>query len=338
MKALYPLLVVLLLVVAGYVGGMVDGLRPVFGVVLPYLAFLLFAGGFCYRVLIWARSPVPYHIPTTCGQARSLPWIKASNLESPHTSAGVIGRMLLEVLFFRSLFRNSTFRIEKQRILYWGEQLLWVGALLFHWSLLVIVLRHVRFFTEPVPGFVYLLQGLDGFFRVGEPVVYVTTAGLLVAASYLLYRRFALPKIRYISLVNDYFPLYLILAIGLSGILMRHFFRTDVVAVKELAMGLVSFSPAVPTTISPLFFVHLLLVSSLFAYFPFSKLMHMGGIFLSPTRNLANNGRMRRHVNPWDYPVPVHTHGEWQEEFKDKLEAADIPLDSEDTARPVMPV
>ncbi|HEX2924547.1 MAG TPA: sulfate reduction electron transfer complex DsrMKJOP subunit DsrM [Chloroflexota bacterium] len=330
MKALYPLLVVLLLAALGFVGGTVDGLRPLFAVAVPYAALLLFAGGFSYRVLMWARAPVPYHIPTTCGQGKSLPWIRASNLEAPHNTAGVVGRMALEVLFFRSLFRNVSFTIERQRLLYWGEQLLWLGALVFHWSLLVIVLRHARFFTEPVPGFVNLLQGLDGFFQVGEPVVYLTTVGFLLAGTFLLYRRWALPQVRYISLPGDYLPLFLILAIGLTGVLMRHFFRTDIVAVKDMAMGLVTLRPVVPAGVSPLFYAHLFLVSGLFAYFPLSKLMHMGGIFLSPTRNLSNNSRMRRHVNPWNYPVPLHTLAEWEAEFRDKLEVAGIPLESEE--------
>jgi hypothetical protein len=38
---------------------------------------------------------------------------------------------------------------------------------------------------------------------------------------------------------------------------------------------------------------------------------------------------MRRHVNPWNYPVAVHTYEEWEEEFKDKLITAGIPLDHE---------
>jgi nitrate reductase gamma subunit len=79
--------------------------------------------------------------------------------------------------------------------------------------------------------------------------------------------------------------------------------------------------------VTPLFFVHLLLVSTLIAYFPFSKLVHMPGVFLSPTRNLANTNRMKRHVNPWDYPVKVHTYQEWEEEFRDKIVAAGLPLD-----------
>ena len=48
--------------------------------------------------------------------------------------------------------------------------------------------------------------------------------------------------------------------------------------------------------------------------------MHMGGVFLSPTRNLANNSRSRRHVNPWNYPVKTHTYAEWEEEFRDKID------------------
>ena len=60
--------------------------------------------------------------------------------------------------------------------------------------------------------------------------------------------------------------------------------------------------------------VHLLLVSVLAAYFPFSKLMHIGGVFLSPTRNLANNNRSQRHINPWNYPVKTHSYAEWEED------------------------
>ncbi|MCU0259253.1 MAG: respiratory nitrate reductase subunit gamma, partial [Solirubrobacteraceae bacterium] len=132
-----------------------------------------------------------------------------------------------------------------------------------------------------------------------------------------------------ISLPADYVPLLLILAIAGTGVLLRYFFKTDVVAVKELAVGLVTFAPTIPAGISPLFYVHLFLVSALFVYLPFSKLTHMAGVFLSPTRNLANSNRMKRHVNPWDRPVDVHTYAQWEEEFHDKIVAAGLPLDRE---------
>jgi hypothetical protein len=51
-------------------------------------------------------------------------------------------------------------------------------------------------------------------------------------------------------------------------------------------------------------------------------------VFLSPTRNLANDNRRRRHVNPWNPEVEVHTYAQWEEEFRDKIEACGIPLDS----------
>jgi nitrate reductase gamma subunit len=135
--------------------------------------------------------------------------------------------------------------------------------------------------------------------------------------------------VRYVSLFTDYFALFLLIGLALSGVLMRYFTRVDLLAVKQLAMGLVTFSPVVPAGLGPLFFVHLTLLAALLAYFPFSKLMHMGGVFLSPTRNLANNNRMRRHVNPWNYPVKVHTYAEWEEEFREKIKAAGLPLEKE---------
>ena len=107
MKILVSLVAVLALLALAYVGTEVAGLQVVFGIVLPYVAVLVFLGGFVYRVLSWAKVPVPFRIPTTCGQQKSLPWIKSSNLESPHNKAGVIGRMALEVLLFRSLMRSA---------------------------------------------------------------------------------------------------------------------------------------------------------------------------------------------------------------------------------------
>src|SRR5208282_4295398 len=112
----------------------------------------------------------------------------------------------------------------------------------------------------------------DGFLDVGMPVFYLSTMVFLLAVVYLLLRRFRLPQVRYISLATDYFPLLLLLGIGLSGLCLRHVFRTDVAAIKELAVGLVRFAPVAPASISPLFFGHLVLVCTLVAYLPFSKL------------------------------------------------------------------
>ena len=328
MKALYALGAVLGLVVLGLAGGSVVSLRFVVSVVVPYLALVLFLGGLTYRVLRWAWTPVPFRIPTTCGEQRSLPWIKPARLENPSTKLGVIGRMALEILLFRSLFRNTKTELRAGPKLVYGEQKwLWLAALAFHWSFLIILLRHLRFFMEPVPSWVLKLQAMDAFFQVGAPVLYLTDVIVFGALGYLLYRRFADAQVASISLAADYVALFLLLGLVASGILMRYFTRIDVERVKELALGLVTFTPVVPREVGSLFFVHLLLLSALIAYFPFSKLAHMPGIFLSPTRNLANNNRMRRHINPWDYPVNVHTYKEWEEEYREKIVAAGLPLE-----------
>jgi nitrate reductase gamma subunit len=330
MTALASLLAVAAIVALGFVPGEAPGTRMLMGAIVPYAAIAIFLGGIVWRVIAWARTPVPFRIPTTCGQQVSLKWIKSGKLESPSTTLGVVARMTLEILLFRSLFRNTKAQLrDGPRLTYVEDKFLWLGALAFHWSFLIIFLRHLRFFLEPVPGFVLLVDSLDSFFQIGAPGLYITDIVIVAALGYLLLRRLKNPSLRYISLFTDYFALLLIGGLAISGIVMRYFLRADLLAVKQLAMGLVTFSPVVPAGVSTVFFIHLTLLSALLIYFPFSKLVHMGGIFLSPTRNLANNNRMTRHVNPWNYPVKVHTYQEWEEEFHDKIVAAGLPLDKE---------
>ena len=330
MHILYSGIAVLVLGAMGYLGGSVPGLRVIFGAFIPYSAFLIFLCGVTYRVVRWARSPVPFRIPTTCGQQKSLPWIRSGWLESPSGISGTLGRMGLEVLLFRSLFRNNRMELHPDRKLsYAGELLLGVASLAFHWSLLIIVLRHLRFYFEPVPGFVTLIETLDGWFQVSLPPIYLTDAVLLTALSYLLVRRLKDAPLRYISLFTDYFALFLLLGLSLSGVYLRYFDRLDLLEVKQLALGLVHFTPDLSPGLRPSFFVHLFLICVLVGYFPFSKLIHMGGVFLSPTRNLPNNSRMKRHVNPWHRPAKVHTYEEWETEFRDKILACGMPLDRE---------
>jgi nitrate reductase gamma subunit len=328
MNAVYALVAVAALFLVVFLGIGGADLEFVFGIVVPYAAMVVFLVGFSYRILKWARSAVPFRITTTCGQQKTLAFIESDNLENPHNLMGVVGRMALEVLCFRSLFRNTKAKLTKdQELVYGRDKWLWAGALAFHWAFLIVLLRHYRFFAEPVPSFVWGLQAIDGVFQIGVPILYVTGVVLLASVTYLFLRRIVIPQLSYISLMADYFPLFLIMAIALSGILMRHFYKVDIVAVKELAMRLVSFQPAVPEGIGFIFFAHLFFVSVLFAYFPFSKLMHLGGVFMSPTRNLANNNRRARHVNPWNYDVKIHTYEEYEDEFRDVMREAGLPLE-----------
>ena len=327
MKVVYPLVAVLLLAAVGYLGA-AAGLDFLFGVIIPYLSVLLFFVGFTWRIFDWMKSPVPFRIPTTCGQAKSLKWIKRDELESPSGFWGVVGRMSLEVLFFRSLFRNNKAEIAPgPSLAYASSKWLWMAGLIFHWSLLVIVLRHYRFFLASIPGFVESLESVDCFLQITLPTLYITDLLLVLAVTFLVLRRLASAQMRIISLSTDYFPLFLILAIALSGISMRYLDKVDIVAVKVLVQGLVSFQFDAPGEIGAIFYVHLFLVCVLASYFPFSKLMHMGGIFLSPTRNLANNSREKRHINPWNPEVKFRTYNEYEDEFREKMVKADLPTE-----------
>ncbi len=330
MKALYALVAVAVLFAIAYLAG--PSMQVVFAVAVPYAAMAIFLAGVVYRVAFkWGKAPVPFAIATTCGQQKSLPWIRQAKVENPSSTMGVVARMALEVLVFRSLFRNTKMSVKGPgHVTYDGEWMLWAGAIVFHYSFLVIVLRHMRFFTEPVVPVATLLQKVDGFFELGVPTLYITGVTLVVAVGFLLARRLVSPQLRYISLVADYFPLFLIIGIGLSGIVMRHFMKTDVVGIKELAVGLVTFKPVVSKSIAPIFYGHVFLVSVLLAYFPFSKLTHMAGVFMSPTRNLRCNSREVRHVNPWNHPVKVHTYEEYEDEFRDKMKAVGLPVEKDE--------
>ena len=297
--------------------------------VLPYAAFTVFIVGFIYRVVQWAKAPVPFRITTTCGQEKSLPWIRTNPLENPSGLWGVIGRMALEIFLFRSLFRNTKVDILQKRPVYGSAKWLWFFGLLFHWSLLIIVLRHLRFFIEPIAPWINGLSAVDGFFEIGIPTLYLSDAAILAGLSFLFLRRVVVPQVRYISLFTDYFSLLLILGVVSTGLLMRHFFPADLLQVKNLALGWVTFSPVVPKGIGTVFYIHLCFVFVLMAWFPMSKLMHMAGVFLGPTRNLANNNRMNRHLNPWNAPVKVHTYEEYENEFREKMKLAGLPVEKE---------
>jgi nitrate reductase gamma subunit len=334
---LVSLIAVIVLFLIPYAGTQQSaGLQMVFGIVIPYLAVALFVFGFVRRILSWAGSAVPFRITTTCGQQPSLTWIKQNKIDNPSSTAGVVARMFLEIVCFRSLFRNTRMKLNGgTKLTYQLELFLWIGALAFHYAFFTVVFRHLRFFTEPVPFLVQIVETVDSFMRIevlydavqaGLPGVYMSGLVLFAAAIYLFLRRVLIPQVRYISLANDFFPLFLIMAIALTGIFMRYYAKVDIVAIKELTMGLVTFRPTVPEGIGALFYAHMFLVSVLLAYFPFSKLMHLGGVFLSPTRNMTGNTRQVRHLNPWNHPVKVHTYEEYEDDFREKMVEAGLPV------------
>jgi nitrate reductase gamma subunit len=325
---MYSLIAVIVLLLLAYVGVAGLHLEVLFGIVFPYVAMAIFIAGFVYKLVDWAKSPVPFPITTTAGQQVSLPMVSPNRIDNPNTKLGAVARVLLDVFLFRSLFRNTRFEVrDTNKFSYELEKWLWLFALAFHYAFFVVLVRHLRFFTEPVLLPVQWLEKLDGFFQVGLPGIFISGIVLMAATIYLFLRRVWIPQMRYISLSSDYFPLFLIMAIAASGILMRYVAKVNIVNAKELTMGLVTLRPTIPEGVGPIFYVHLFLVCVLLVYFPFSKLMHLGGIFFSPTRNLPGNSREVRHVNPWNYPVKIHTYEAYEDEFREKMIEAGLPVE-----------
>jgi len=333
MKAIYSLILVLALVVIATLGAGAAKMQTIFAYCVPGTAFVIFVVGFVAKIIGWAKSPVPFRIPTTGGQQQSLDWITQNKWDNPSTGPQTAMRMFLEIVTFRSLFRNTKVVLKHDEgknpiVAYVSNKWLWLFAILFHYSFLIIVLRHMRLFLQPVPMFIQGIEFVDSVMQIYAPILYQTDTLILAGAGFLLARRLFDAKLRYISLVNDYFPLMLILAIALSGMYMRYIAKVDVMAIKEVVMGLTTFHFKAPVGIDISFFVHVFLVSTLLVYFPFSKLMHLGGVFLSPTRNLPNDTRMHHHENPWNNPaIKPHSYEAYEDEFREPMFEAGLPLE-----------
>lgn len=226
---------------------------------LLYACAALMVIGVGFRVVRYARTPAPLKIPTT---------------PAPVTRAGVVVRMFNEVVLFQSLFKASRWT--------------WIFGWLFHASMLVAVLGHLRFFTLSAGGISAFLQSAGQYAGIAMVV------GLLGLQA----RRVFVDRVRYISSPSDHLMLALLLAIAVTGVLMRNVAHTDIVALKAFALGLVRLDWQ-PLPGDPLLVIHLFLVAALMAVFPFSKLLHAPGVFFSPTRNQVDNPRERRHLAPW---------------------------------------
>ena len=227
--------------------------------VLLYVTALIGVVGLARKIYQYASTPAPLKIPTT---------------PAPTTRRGVVLRMAREVVLFESLFKASKWT--------------WIFGWLFHAGLLVTLLAHIRYFTEPVWWWVALLAPLSKY----------AALAMLVGLSGLLARRFLVDRVRYISAPSDYLMLVFLMAIAVTGITMRFIAPIDIVALKIFALGLLRFEfGSLPFSFA--LFMHLLLVSVLLLIFPFSKLLHAPGLFFSPSRNQVDNPRERRHISRW---------------------------------------
>jgi nitrate reductase gamma subunit len=230
--------------------------------ILFYLAAALFTIGVARKIFIYSKTPQPLKIPTT---------------PAPLTKTGVAWRLIKEVTVFESLFKSNKW--------------IWIFGWMFHLGLFLVLARHLRYFIEPVPTVITLIQPF------GKYAAFAMIAGLIG----LWGRRFFVDRVRYISSPSDHLMLLLLIIIGISGALMTfggEALNTDITSVKEFIMGLIFFDLQ-PIPNSPLLLIHFAMVAVLMIVFPISKLLHAPGVFFSPTRNQTDDARERRHTAGW---------------------------------------
>jgi nitrate reductase gamma subunit len=227
--------------------------------ILFYAAAILFVAGVGRKIVIYARTPQPLKIPTT---------------PAPTTKPGVVWRMAKEVTVFQSLFKSNKW--------------IWIFGWMFHLGLLLVLLRHLRYFTQPVWFWVDLIQ----------PAGKYASIAMVIGLLGLWGRRFFVERIRYISSPSDHLMLILLLAIGISGMTMTFVSHTDIISLKGFVMGLLYFDLQ-PLPATPPLLIHLALVAVLLIVFPISKLLHAPGVFFSPTRNQVDDVREHRYVRGW---------------------------------------
>ncbi|RYH12432.1 nitrate reductase [Tropicimonas sp. IMCC6043] len=227
--------------------------------ILFYAATAILVIGLASKIWIYARTPAPLKIPTT---------------PAPKTRSGVVLRMFREVVFFESLYKSNKW--------------IWLFGWMFHMGMWLVLIRHLRYFTQPVWGWVELAQPFG---------IYAAFA-MLIGLGGLWARRVLVERIKYITNPSDHLMLALLMGIVLSGMMMRFVTRTDIVSVKVYMLGLMRFDVGYMPA-DPVLMLHLFLVATLMIVFPVSKLLHAPGVFFSPSRNQVDNPREKRHIAPW---------------------------------------
>jgi len=221
-------------------------------IILPYLTVLVFLTGIVFRINDWRRTPSP-------GRMTLFP--------APSKGAGTFWGVMRESFLFSGLFK--------------GDRTLWSFAWVFHVALLLIFVGHIRVFTDFPALWAALNINADTMSANFGGVAGVIVA---LAALLLLVRRVGLTRVREITNSADFFALLLILAIIMTGNMMRFGEHFDLELTRSYFAGLTSFSlTGIEVPASGMFRAHFLLAQLLIIYIPFSKLMHLGGIFFTQT-------------------------------------------------------
>jgi nitrate reductase gamma subunit len=204
------------------------------------------------RFYVWTKTPQP-------GAITLFP--------APKPGGGTFWNVIKESLLFPSLFK--------------GDKMLWSFAWIFHATLALIVVGHIRVFTDFPKLWAALGINADRMSAISGGA-----AGLIIMffAILLLLRRASINRVREVTNFSDILALLLVVAILVTGNWMRFGEHFDLATTRVYFYQLFTFSLAassLPT--AGMFLVHFLLAQVLIMFIPFSKIMHFGGIFFTQT-------------------------------------------------------
>jgi nitrate reductase gamma subunit len=198
-------------------------------------------------------------------------------------------------IFYR-LFRAGT-DVLLLRTTFFADRWAWIFGAAFHFGLLLILIRHLRYFLDPAwVGPIWTLIELE------QPFGFYGGLALPLGAAAWWGRQIVLKQGRIITDWADHAVMALLIAIPLVGY-ANTLAHTDVVAVKAFAVGLIVFHwQNIPN--DPLLLTHLWLVAVLMVLLPFSRLL-----LLLPFGNLlhiistrpeagAERARLLRAIGP----------------------------------------
>ncbi len=224
--------------------------------VLPYISVAVFTIGILYRLGRWASGRIVHNITLT---------------PAPTTQAGAMLDIATEAVFFRSMFKS--------------DKALWAGAWFMHIALFSILAGHVM--GIGLLGRQFALIGLTTE-EMSEYLssLFGTSFGILILLGllYLLYRRVSINEVKLVSSPSDYAHLLLLIAIVSVGNFMRLVpgWGIEYEPVRDYVANLIFLSPItadMEVMSKPLFVIHFFLVQVLMIIFPFSKLLHVFGMF-----------------------------------------------------------
>ncbi|WP_031514270.1 respiratory nitrate reductase subunit gamma [Desulfofalx alkaliphila] len=220
--------------------------------ILPYITVTIFVLGIMFRLGRWAGARIVHNIVLT---------------PAPATMSGAAVNYAAEVALFRSVFK--------------ADKSLWAGAWIMHFALLNIIGGHIVGFAFLGEQFKYIGTSVDLSKYLSD--LLGTSMGIIifVALVYLLYRRLVIEEVKLVSYPADYLHLLLLIGIVSAGNVMRLFpeYSVDYETAQAYVIQLATFQAVDFSGFNLVFAIHLLLVQLLLMVFPFSKLLHLFGMF-----------------------------------------------------------